>query len=177
MRFRRDPRSPLLWIRTTIALLSRFPYRKSTVVAVHLSERGSFLREGSLLWLAHALGLATVAHLHGAHLASFHDRHPRMVAAVLRRAGGVAALTKEALDIAGRYAPIPSNVRLVRNPVHLPAGAQHPKERRFLFGGEVSRRKGADVLAAAWMEAVTAHPGWTLDVAGPDVEGLAGRLK
>jgi hypothetical protein len=50
---------------------------------VHLSERGSFLREGALVALAHRRGLVTVATIHGASLMPF---APSKGADVLHRA-------------------------------------------------------------------------------------------
>jgi glycosyltransferase involved in cell wall biosynthesis len=65
--------------------------------------------------------------------------------------------------------------RVVNNPV---AGSPEPVDHdastdrpRVLFLGEQSRRKGADVLAAAWPAVLAACPSAELVVAGPVPEG------
>ncbi len=144
--------------------------RNRDVVVVHLSERGSFVREGALLLLAHVRGFATVAHLHGSEFAAFADAHPRLVGRVLRGADLVLTLSEESSGIASRFVP-PDAVLLVPNAVagDEPAG----KERLIVFGGAVTRRKGVDVLLAAWDALNERRPGhgWRLVLAGPIVDG------
>jgi hypothetical protein len=67
------------------------------VIHVHLSERGSFLREGALLTYGRRRGLHVAASLHGAEFVPFARRHPRLVSTVLRNAAVIAALDDESL--------------------------------------------------------------------------------
>lgn len=140
-----------------------------TVVVVHLSEGGSFVREGALLALARARGFATVAHLHGASFAEFARRMPRLVGLVLRRADVVITLSEESTAIARRFVPGDAVVLL---PNAVPSGEVQRKEQLVVFGGAVTRRKGVDVLTEAWRELGERHPGhgWKLVLAGPIVE-------
>ena len=69
------------------------------VAHVHLSERGSFLREGTLLALAHRRQLGTVATVHGASFGRFASRNRTLVEAVLRRAEVVTCLDRATLEI------------------------------------------------------------------------------
>lgn len=133
------------------------------VVVVHLSERGSFLREGAVLRYAHRRGLPVVAHLHGADFASFAAAHPRLVGDVLRDADHVMTLSQESTHVARRFVD-ESRVTLVPNAV--PPGAPVPKRRTVVFGGVVGHRKGVDVLQEAWRRAGP-PTGWQLLVAGP----------
>ncbi|UZN04112.1 glycosyltransferase family 4 protein [Cellulomonas sp. S1-8] len=133
------------------------------VVVVHLSERGSFLREGAVLRYAHRLGLPVVAHLHGADFAAFADAHPRVVGDVLRAADHVVTLSEGSTLVARRFVEA-SRVSLVPNAV--PPGAPVPKRRTVVFGGVVGHRKGIDVLQEAWRRAGPPD-GWQLLVAGP----------
>lgn len=74
------PESPLTTVRMVAAAaraLLRMP--GGQVAHIHLSERGSFLREGSLVALAHKRGLVTVATIHGASFLPFARRYPRLV--------------------------------------------------------------------------------------------------
>ena len=137
----------------------------SSVVVAHLSTRGSFAREGALLRLARARGIATVAHVHGSSFATYAAARPRAVHRVLRRADQVITLSEAASEIAARSVPR-ERVDLVPNGV-APGAPSAPGDKRdvVVFGGVVSHRKGVDVLQRAW-EAVDA-PGWELVVAGP----------
>lgn len=133
------------------------------VVVVHLSERGSFLREGTVLRYAHRLGLPVVAHLHGADFAAFAAAHPRLVGDVLRAADHLVTLSEESTEVSTRFVDA-SRVSLVPNAV--PPGDPVPKRRTVVFGGVVGHRKGIDVLQQAWRQAGPPE-GWQLIVAGP----------
>lgn len=143
-----------------VALARREP---QAVVVVHLSERGSFLREGSLLRLAHRLGVRTVAHLHGSEFAAFTRAHPSLVKNVLRSADEVISLSEETSEICRRYAPA-DRVHLVPNAIE--KGTPSAKTDTVVFGGVVSRRKGVDVLQKAWADLAKGDT-WRLLVAGP----------
>src|SRR6478609_5028807 len=53
-------------------------FRRESVVHVHLSERGSFVREGIVLAYARRRALPVVATIHGADFLPFAGRHPRL---------------------------------------------------------------------------------------------------
>jgi glycosyltransferase involved in cell wall biosynthesis len=146
------PRSPLTTTRLVAAsarTLMQIP--AGEVAHVHLSERGSFLREGSFVALARWRGLVTVATIHGASLMPFARRYPWLVSAVLRRAHLITCMDQEVLELVQRSAP---RVRseIVPNPTvidgsFLPADAT---DEVVVFAGEIGLRKGADVLHRAW---------------------------
>lgn len=145
--------------------------RKRQIVVVHLSERGSFLREGAVLLTASALGHATIAHLHGAHFEDFARSHPSLVASVLRRADKVAALTERSEQTVRWLIGSDAAVVRVPNAVDLGPVIEAPRmQRTVVFAGEVSNRKGADVLAEAWGKAMMLKPDWTLLVLGPHTD-------
>ena len=151
----------------------RLRHPENTVVVVHLSERGSFVREGALLLAARARGFATVGHLHGSEFRAFAHKHPRLVGRVLRAATVLIALSEESRSVAERFVPA-DRVVLVPNAVPAGSAGMSPgmKEQLVVFGGAVKRRKGVDVLVAAWQalgERVPGH-GWRLVVAGPIAE-------
>ncbi|QEO14175.1 glycosyltransferase family 4 protein [Agromyces intestinalis] len=148
------------------AELVRLPKRAPQVVVGHLSERGSFVREGALLRVAKARGIPTVAHLHGSEFAAFADRHPRLVAAALRSADRVVSLSDESSEVSARYVDAE---RIVLVPNAIAPGHPAPvKQRIAVFGGVVGRRKGVDVLLEAWRRA--APDDWRLVIAGPIAE-------
>lgn len=147
--------------------------RGDVVVHVHLSQRGAFCREGVLVRAAAPRQRVYVT-VHGSDFVatSRSRRWSPIYRAVLRRAAGVAVLNDDALAAVRRLVPR-TPVRVLRNPGPVPprwvppigAGAAGPV---VLFAGEVSARKGADVLLRAWPTVLRAVPGARLVVAGPD---------
>lgn len=135
------------------------------IVVVHLSQGGSFVREGILLVLASLRRVTTVAQLHGSSFAAFAARKPRLVRFVLRRATRVMTLSDETSAVARRLVP-PS--RVIQLPNAVAAGSPTAKTRTVVFGGNVSHRKGIDVLMAAWAALTPqVREGWLMLVAGP----------
>ncbi|WP_395244577.1 glycosyltransferase family 4 protein [Agromyces sp. MMS24-K17] len=162
---RADPHDHLGAVRKSAAAFGRIlrlPKDEPQVIVGHLSERGSFVREGSLLRVAHARGIPTIAHLHGSSFAEFADRHPALVGAALRASDRIVTLSEESSEVSARFVP-EDRIELVPNAI--PPGTPKPKERTVVFGGVVSHRKGIDVLQSAWEQAAPA--GWRLLVAGP----------
>lgn len=157
------PRAVWIFARSVVELLTRVRDPDRNVVVVHLSQGGSFVREGLLLWLAHRRGLATVAHLHGSSFVAFADRWPGLVRRVLGVADRVIVLSETSRTAVVRCV---GHDRVVLVPNAVPPGRDLPKERLVVFGGGVGRRKGVDVLVEAWRR-VGAGRGWQLVVAGP----------
>lgn len=150
------------------------------VAHIHLSERGSFIREGSLLALAHMRGLVTVATIHGASFVPFARRYPWLVSRVLRRADLVTCLDQATLDRVRLGAP---QVRseLVPNPVVVESkfSTADGTDELVVFAGEIGPRKGADVLHRAWRLVAERRPqarclmvGPVADFAPPSAERL-----
>lgn len=140
--------------------------RSTGVAHVHLSRRGSFVREGSVLALASLRGVPVVATVHGSDFVAWSSRHPRLTRAVLRRADATTVLSAEA---AAHLAALGvRRVHLVPNAVAVPPDPAPPASRPVvLFAGEVSRRKGVDVLLAAWPAVRERRPDAELWLAGP----------
>ncbi|WP_455133512.1 glycosyltransferase [Microbacterium aurum] len=148
------------------AAFARAPFlgrRDRTVVVVHLSQGGSFVREGLLLrWLG-LLGYGTVAHLHGSSFVDYAQANGARVRRVLRSARVVVALSEQTVAAVRELLPA-ARVELLPNAV--PEGHDRPKQRLVVFGGGVSRRKGVDVLLDAWERAAPPAE-WQLHIAGP----------
>ena len=141
--------------------------RRQNVVVAHLSEGGSFLREGGLLRLAHARGIPTIAHLHGAAFAEFAQDNPGRVGPVLAASDRVITLSQESSDVAARFVD-PERIVLIPNAI-APASPV-VKERTVVFGGAVGYRKGIDMLQEAWGQIDGAAPEWRLIIAGPVID-------
>ena len=157
-------------IRLTVAAL-RVLQRLGTgdVVHVHLSTRGSMIREGAILLDASRRGLPTIASLHGADFADFAGRNPEFVRRVLRHARVVTALSEDAEAAARELAP-DSVTRLVPNPIRIRECARPASQtdRIVLFAGEIGTRKGVDVLESAWPLVHRRIPSARCLVVGPD---------
>ncbi|WP_373285126.1 glycosyltransferase family 4 protein [Microbacterium faecale] len=146
--------------------------RNIDVVHVHLSERGSFIREGALVLLASILKLRTVVTLHGADFVEFMGTHARLVRAVLRRADDIAVLTaptERVLRSSGfaNVTRVPNAVSIEQpdatNPAPVPT-------HEVVYAGVVAARKGADVLFEAWAGVLQHHPEARLHVFGEIVD-------
>ncbi|MFB9375714.1 glycosyltransferase [Kineococcus gynurae] len=164
---RGNPGDVATGVRRALGAAVRIARLRSTeaVVVAHLSNRGSWLREGALLWWADRRGLPTVAHLHGSSFVPFARRHPKLVRTVLRSADQAITLSEETSEVVRAALPV-DRVDLVPNAVPV-ATATANSENLVVFGGAVGRRKGVDVLLAAWEQLDLAAAGWRLVVAGP----------
>jgi glycosyltransferase involved in cell wall biosynthesis len=141
------------------------------VIHLHLSEKGSFVREGALVALARRLGLTTVASIHGGEFVQFAARYPWLVAAILGRADLVTCLASETLDCVRRGVP-GVRAELVPNPVF--ADRDSPPadgtDELVVFAGEISKRKGADTLHRAWQLVARRRPDARCVVVGPIID-------
>jgi glycosyltransferase involved in cell wall biosynthesis len=154
------PRSRLTTARLFAAATRSLLKLPTTRVAhVHLSERGSFLREGSLVALANRRGLVTVVTIHGASFLPFAQRYPWLVSATLRRASLVTCLEQETLNLVGVLAP-DVQCEILPNPVFVEAHSSPAAatDELVVFAGEVGLRKGADVLHRAWQLVAQRRP-------------------
>ncbi|WP_448614618.1 glycosyltransferase family 4 protein [Modestobacter sp. URMC 112] len=138
------------------------------IAHIHMTQRGSLLREGTFARISQMRGLPIVVTIHGSSFPRFARRHLRVVRWALGPARAVLCLTDEAASIVrglnGR-----AQVLVVDNPVDTRVGAARCSnaEPTALFLGEIGLRKGIDRLAAAWAEVVTAVPEAHLILAGP----------
>lgn len=134
------------------------------VIVVHLSERGSFIREGTIARYAARLGLPVIGHLHGSEFAEYARARPDSVRKVLRACVKVITLSEESSEISAGFVGA-DRVELVPNAI--PAGRGDSKSTTVVFGGVVSHRKGIDILQSAWRQVTDEYPEWTLLIAGP----------
>jgi glycosyltransferase involved in cell wall biosynthesis len=156
-------------VRLTLGALRRIASAdRRTIVHVHLSERGSFVREGAILALAGARRMRTVATLHGGEFMPFAERHPRLVAGVLGRAGAIVCLSAEVEEHVKSLLPRARTFR-VPNPVMVDDGSPPADgtSERVLFAGEIGLRKGVDVLLDAWPRVAARRPQARCVLVGP----------
>jgi glycosyltransferase involved in cell wall biosynthesis len=151
------------------AVLVRLP--KETVIHVHISAGGSFVREAALLALAKYRGMRRVVTIHGHEFAEFGRERPTVVGRVLGMANAVTVLSEQDLQVVREVAP-GLLVELMPNPVALDTQAGSAAETRelVLFAGEIGIRKGADVLHRAWPKVLAARPAARCIMVGPPTE-------
>lgn len=168
----RGPRDVLFPLRTLLSLarLVRLRSAPHPVAAVHLSQGGSFLREGAVIVAARALRIPVAAHLHGSSFDDYVKDHPGLVRAVLARTAVVLCLTSSGSAAVVRLFEASSGHRpavvRVSNAV-APGLIASTKRRVVVMAGELGRRKGIDVAAAAWARVWPDHRDWALHLAGP----------
>ena len=164
--------SVLPCLRTAVRVLRT---DRATIVHVHLSHGGSYLREGGLLVLARLTGHPTVATLHGSSFSGFAVGRRRLVSFVLHRASAVAVLGQAHRDLLAELFPAVRAV-ILPNPSAGSAVQSRPGTAPVLvFGGELGRRKGVDVLLEAFRTVRRHVPDAELRLAGPpgDLEPVA----
>jgi glycosyltransferase involved in cell wall biosynthesis len=143
----------------------------STVVHVHMSEGGSFVREAAILVTAKLRGVPRVVTIHGQRFAEFSSQWPYLVARVLSMARAITVLSELDRTIVQKLAP-DARVELLPNPVPVDSASGPVTDTRelVLFAGEVGMRKGADVLHRAWRGVAASRPTATCIMVGPSTE-------
>jgi glycosyltransferase involved in cell wall biosynthesis len=150
---------------------TRLSHAEAPTFHLHLSQRGSFVRGlvlTSLLARQHRL----VVTIHGSRFRPWAAAQPWLATRVLARADVVTVLSSATADVVRSLTPH-TDVRVVPNFVEpsplLPDSAGSPI---LISAGEVSTRKGFDILFAAWRAVVDSRRerDWKLLVAGPIVD-------
>jgi glycosyltransferase involved in cell wall biosynthesis len=156
-----------------------------TIVQLTVGERGSVVRKGGLLLLAHALGLKTILHLHAADIIGFHAGLPRparrAVAFVFRRADICVVLGEPwRVWLTRELGIAPARITVIRNGVPQPEVATAATRRgvfTVVFLGNLLARKGiADLLHALATLSAPGLPPWQLVIAGSGADGDLKRL-
>lgn len=141
---------------------------RGEIVHVHLSEKGSFVREGAILAAARLRGLRTVTTIHGAEFMPFARQYPWLAFGVLGSAHVITCLDRAVADEIKRHVRS-ARVELMPNPVSMDEDSPYADETEelVLFAGEISRRKGADVLVGAWLQVAAKRPEARCVMVGP----------
>ena len=131
---------------------------RPSVVHLHASTRGSFVRKAALFWISRPAQVPVVVHMHGSGFPSFYENSPRVFQAVIRatlsRASAFIALGEvwaaRMREIApdARILAIPNAVRLARRTAQ-PADGEPV---RVVFLGRIGDGKGTFALLDAWAE-------------------------
>ncbi|MCU1517299.1 MAG: hypothetical protein JWQ75_2020 [Pseudarthrobacter sp.] len=146
-----------------------------TTFHIHLSEFGSFIREGAIVVLANWRGHRVFVSLHGADFEKSLAKYPTLTKAVLSRASGIVCLGPKQKSVVEAFFPgVPTHV--VSNPSGPPRAGTTEETvspataRRFVFAGDVGMRKGFDIIEKVWPQLVAQYPGLQLQVCGPLID-------
>lgn len=131
-------------------------FSRYDILHVHVASKGSTLRKACLAMLAHLRKKPYLIHLHGGGYVDFFSGSPRVTRwftiAFFKRAAAIVVLSRywREFVIRSLQAP-PEKVRIIGNGV-TSAGrreANQTADSYLVFVGEVSRRKGVDLLLQA----------------------------
>jgi glycosyltransferase involved in cell wall biosynthesis len=174
-----DTRGP----RVDLAAPFRFLAALATIAAatprgpllhMHIAGRGSTVRKLIVGWLARALRLRLVLHLHDYNYRAFCDSLPgwalALVRGLFRGADLVVVLGRgDAELVQARFGVAPERIAVMHNAVPAPVPPVAPRTGspvHILFLGRLSERKGVPELIAALAEPALAALPWRATVAG-----------
>lgn len=140
----------------------------------HVSERGSFVREGLVGHLMSMLGCGLAVTIHGADFVDGEgDWSVPAARRLLRRADVVFCLGPISASLVKDLAPETQCV-ILANPLAPPADEEitdvSDRPNTVIFGGELSHRKGFDLLKQAWPLVTSKLPGSSCQVFGPPAD-------
>jgi glycosyltransferase involved in cell wall biosynthesis len=141
---------------------------RRSILHVHLSDRGAYLRDPPLAGLARARGLRVVLSLHGHDFPEFAELHPKLVRSALAPAQHVICLSDRAAA-AARRTVASERVSTLPNPVAIDHAAPPASQTEpiVLFAGKVGLRKGVDVLVEAWRALLASGIDGACRIVGP----------
>jgi glycosyltransferase involved in cell wall biosynthesis len=145
----------------------------------HVSSNGSFWRKAILLWVARRFGVPTIFHLHSGGFDAYASDSGGSalrrwcIRRTLESSTAVIVLSERWATWARGFAP-KSHIRIVGNPVQVPAHATPPSGAegetkgggRVLYLGLICDAKGSFDLLQAWARFRARVPGWRLLVGG-----------
>ncbi|MFC7956534.1 glycosyltransferase family 4 protein [Rhodococcoides kroppenstedtii] len=169
-RGRSRTRDVILVLKSVRHLLRMQRTGRLAVAHVHMSQRGSFIREGAIVLFCKMSQIKTVVTIHGSRFDMFATNHPVITKNVLQLAGEIIVLTPQAQRLVSDLT-FPAKVHRLFNPILFHPGAEPRDEttttRNVFFAGEIGTRKGVDTLLRAWALVVKALPDAKLTLAGP----------
>ncbi|QDQ99010.1 glycosyltransferase family 4 protein [Tomitella fengzijianii] len=134
----------------------RILVHRPALVHLHTASYGSFARKSILVWLAAAMRVPVVLHVHGAGFSEFYSGHGILIRAYIRatlvRADRVVALGDSWARRLQRIAPA-SRIIVIPNAVRVRRTSEDPvsdRTVRVLFLGRVREYKGVFALLDAW---------------------------
>jgi glycosyltransferase involved in cell wall biosynthesis len=129
---------------------------RPSVIHLHASTRGSFVRKAVLFWISRPARVPVVLHMHGSGFQAYYENSPRAVQAVIRATlcrasafvtlGEVWAARMRVIAPTARITAIPNAVRLARRADQPALG----EPTHVVFLGRIGDHKGTFRLLDAW---------------------------
>lgn len=164
---------PFYFLSCVVRILIAAAAGKIGLLHIHMSERLSVLRKGTIVHLGKAFGIPVVLHLHGADFADYCRSLPEPRLQKLRKmigkANAVVTLGKFWHDFVRDELHVdPQRITILHNAVPGPetVAERNSTPCRFLFLGVVCERKGVPTLLSALADPRMAELDWRIDVAG-----------
>jgi glycosyltransferase involved in cell wall biosynthesis len=185
-RIRRSPISPLYFVWAIVLIVTARFRRRVGLLHLNMSQRGSVVRKGVLVWLGALLRVPVIVHIHAATLVDDLTCLPSFVKTFLRmtmeRARFVIVLGRYWRDFfVDQIGVDPASVVIIPNGVRGPddpATRAQAKSPRLLFLGQLGERKGTTELLQALADPRVRALDWTLVLAGDgEVESLYARAQ
>ncbi len=173
--------SVLLLLRAMLHLISAALHKKGALLHVNMGDRGSVMRKGLLLLLAHRLGMKTVLHLHAAELEQYYATSSPLRRRLIRRPFQAADCIIVLGDRYRRWLETEigisaDRIRILNNGVAAPnvdrVSVAPGAPQTILFLGNLIERKGVSDLLHALKAMSLETPPWRAVLAGGgDIEG------
>lgn len=143
--------------------------RGNSIIHVHISERGSFIREGGAVLFSRLLRRHVVATLHGADFMNSGRIMRLVISLILKSTHHVICLGPTTQGYLLSEYKI-AHTSVLPNPVRIPQLSTH-KRSGVVVVGEIGLRKGTDRLLAGWDKLKAATASHKLTMAGPIARG------
>lgn len=160
-----------------LKIIAAYRKTKFDILHVHMSERSSIKRKGIVMRYAKKRGTKIVLHMHGAEFEVLYKQmipeKQKSVRDILNLADKILILGNYWRDFIGSLVDDPSRVAVVYNAVPVPKTYEYDKKSKsILFLGEVSKRKGKEVLLKALKNKESLlSKDFEVKIYGPDVDG------
>lgn len=171
------PKRILFTVKSYIRIIKAFKQTRFSILHVHMSERASIRRKGIAMKYARRHGAKVVLHMHGAEFEILYkamsESRQKFVRKILNMADKVIILGEYWKQFISGLVDNPDKVCVVYNAVKIPSLYNYcENSNRILFLGEVSKRKGIDILLAALKEKMSIlSDTYCVDLYGRDAEG------
>lgn len=160
-----------------IRILKELLPKRTNIVHVHMSEKGSVFRKGIVIFLAKIFRSKTIIHLHGAIFEVWYKSSKPYIQAMVRRIMNssdlIIILGKYWSDFISSLVTTPEKIHILYNAIRTSTENRYnPKSRNILFLGVLDKRKGIyDLLEAMSIAKDHLPKGISLTIYGQDTSG------
>ena len=145
-------------------IITTIKKQKIDIVHVHMAERGSVYREGTVVLIARAMGCKTVIHMHGANIETWYDNrtalNQKLISWIFNQADRMIILGENWRPFMERVmCGHEDKIRVLHNAVQVEnCNMANENAKNILFYGMLIQRKGIDDLLEAFNSLVREIP-------------------